>query len=176
MNLFLLIAIVICGYFLLVFVGFRLIIPFMGFRQYSPPTNVPPEIQKAIYELENKSYDQMSYLQAAYALIMEKNQRQWKHTRLYAALRPYRAFITDILQLWNTNEFIYCTSMNFLFYTLLANSKFFKASDVKLKHTFANMIIHQYMKVRVGDKWIDVDPTGTGIKNKPLGTHLAGFG
>jgi hypothetical protein len=164
-------------YFLLVFVGFRLVVPFMGFKQYSPPIgNLPQEIKQAVSDLEIKSHDQMSYLEAAYGLIMQKNFQQWKHSRFYAAVRPYRAFITDISELWNTNEFIYCTSMNFLLYTLLANSKFFKSSDVKLFYSFANMIIHQYMKIKVGDKWIDADPAGTGIKNKPLGTHLAGFG
>ncbi len=176
-QVILIIALVLGGYFLLVFVGFRLVVPFMGFRQYQPPIgNIPEEIKQAVAELENKSFDQMSYLQAAYNLIMEKNFKQWKHTRFYAAVRPYRAFITNISELWHTNEFIYCTSMNFLLYTLLVNSKFFKASNVKLKYSFANGIIHQYMKVKVEDKWIDADPAGTGIKNEPLGTHLAGFG
>ena len=176
MNIFLTITAILSGYFLLVFVGFRLVVPFMGFKQYSPPTNLPQEVRETILELENKSTDQMSYLKAVYNLIMQKNNQQWHHGRFKAATHLHRLFVKNLQEIWQTKKFIYCTGINFVIYTMLVNSKFFKVSDIKVKHCFANMILHQYLQVKIGDKWIDVDPAGTGIRGKPLGTHLAGFG
>jgi uncharacterized protein YggE len=51
-----------------------------------------------------------------------------------------------------------------------------KSEDIKIKHTFANFVPHQYLQVKVAGVWIDVDPAGVGIRKKPLGTHLSWFG
>ena len=166
----------ISGYLLVVFLGLRLVAPFLGFRQYRLPSEIPVEIRQAIVELENQAKDQESFLQAVYNFILEKNSVQWRHTRLSAAMRLPRLFVSDLSEIWKTRDFIYCTGINFVVYVMLANSKFFTGRDIRLKHTFANLVLHQYLKVKVGQKWVDVDPAGTGIRGKPLGTHLAGFG
>ncbi len=176
MVIFWTILIIIAGYFLVVFVGLRLVVPFLGFKQYQPPEDLPPEIRQTVAELENKSTDQMSYLQAVYDLVLHKTLHQWKHTRFQAAVRILRAWVKDLEEIWETEDFIYCTAINFLIFTLLANSKFFKAQDVKVRHVFLNFVPHQYLQVKIGNKWIDVDPAGSGIRGKPLGYHASWFG
>src|SRR6185436_12541602 len=121
-----------CAYFIVVFFILRLVVPFMGFMQYSPPTNLPRAIKQAISELESKSRDQQSYLQNVYALIMFKNAHQWKHTRLQAAIQLNKLFKKDLKDIWYTEGFVYCQAINFVIYTMLANSKFFKADDVRV--------------------------------------------
>ena len=148
----------------------------MEFGGFKPPRKIPEEIQAAIAELELRATDQRSYLEAAFELVMDKNESQWHHSRLKAALRIPRAFVSNLSEIWETNDFIYCTGINYLVSALLVNSKYFKPEDIEVKHVFVNMFIHQYLKVRVGNAWVDVDPAGTGIRGKPLGTHLAGFG
>jgi hypothetical protein len=170
------ISAVLAAYFFLVFVVLRLVVPFMGFKQYLPPTDLPPEIKSAIIDLENKSHDPMSYLQAVYDLVLDKTIHQWKHTRFKAGTRLYRLFVKDLAEIWQTHDFVYCQAINFVVYVLLANSKYFKTSDVKVKHVFANFVCHQYLQVKIGGNWVDVDPAGSGIRGKPLGTHLSWFG
>jgi hypothetical protein len=176
MITFWIILVIIAVYFFLVFVVLRLVAPFMGFRQYLPPTNLPPEIVQAIAELEKNFFDQYTYLQAVYDFVMQKNSKQWGHTRGKAVIMLPKLFIKDLSEIWHRQGFVYCTAVNFIVYTLLANSKFFKAQDVRIKHVFVNFVLHQYLQVKVEENWIDVDPAGTGIRGKPLGTHLAGFG
>lgn len=166
----------VAAYFLLVFLGSRLVVPFMRFRGFKPPADVPKEIREAINGLEAKSDSQKAYLENVYGLIMEKNFRQWHHTRFRAATRLPRAFVKDLKEIWETRDFVYCTAINYLIYTMLINSKFFKPDDILVRHVFVNFFIHQYLRVNVAGVWVDVDPAGTGIRGKPLGTHLAWFG
>jgi len=163
-------------YFFLVFVVLRLVVPFMGFAQYNPPTNLPPEIKQAVADLENKSHNSVSYLQAVYDFIMEKNRIQWKHSRFLAGTRLDRLFVKELKEIWDSQDFVYCQAINFVVFTLLANSKFFKAGDIKVQHTFLNFVLHQYLKVKVGDNWMDVDPAGSGIRGFGIGHHASFFG
>ena len=61
-------------------------------------------------------------------------------------------------------------------FVMLANSKFFKEDDIRFKYIFLNFVPHQYLQVKVGEKWIDFDPAGAGIRGKPLGTHQSFLG
>ncbi len=175
-NILMIIAGVVGGYFLLVFVGLRLVAPFMGFRQYEPPKQISDDIKQAIINLENKSTDQISFLQNLYNFILEKNHSQWAHTRGRAAVMLPRLFVKDLNEIWQTKKFVYCNAINFVAYAMLANSKFFKASDVKVQHVFLNFVAHQYLKVKVGEKWVDFDPAGSGIRGGSLGTHVKFIG
>jgi hypothetical protein len=87
-----------------------------------------------------------------------------------------KLFKKDLAEIWNTKGFVYCTSINFIVYVLLANSKYFNVQDIKVRHVFLNFVPHQYLQVKVGGKWVDVDPAGAGIRNQPLGTHASFFG
>jgi len=176
MNIFWIILIIIAAYFFVVFVLLRLVAPFMGFKQYRPPKDLPKDVRQTIVELENKSADQESYLRAVYDLVLDKTLHQWKHTRFKAAVRIPRVWVKDLAEIWETKDFVYCTAINFVIYTMLADSKFFTADDVKVRYVFVNFIIHQYLQVKVGDEWLDVDPAGAGIRGRPLGAHLSWFG
>lgn len=176
MNIFWTIFIIVAAYFFLVFCVLRLFIPFMGFGGYKPPADLPEEIKQKIAELENKSADQMSYLQAVYNFVLDKTLRQWKHTRFQAATRLPRAWVKDLNKIWHTQDFVYCTAINFVIFSMLANSKFFLAEDVRVRHVFANFVLHQYLQVKVGEKWVDLDPAGAGVRGEPLGSHLSWFG
>ena len=152
MNIFFWVLLFVAVYFFLVFVVSRFVVPFMGFKQYLSPTDLPPEIKQAIAELENKSRDQMSYLRAVYDLVLDKTLHQWRHTRMKAAFRMPRAWVKDLSEIWQTRDFIYCTGINYLIFTMLTGSKYFKPADIKVRHVFVNFFIHQYLQVRVGNK------------------------
>ncbi len=170
------VLIVAAVYIFLVYIASRLVVPFMEFGGFKPATKVPEEIKAAIIDLELRSTNQRSYLETVFELVMEKNYRQWNHTRFNAIAHLHRAFVKNLSEIWETKDFIYCTAINYLVAALLVNSKYFKPEDIQVRHVFVNMFIHQYLKVRVGGNWVDVDPAGTGIRGKPLGTHLVWFG
>ncbi len=176
MRVVLIILYALAGYFLLLFAGTRLVVPFMSFGGFKPPGQLPREMTDKIAELESSSQDQMAFLRSVYGLILEKTLRQYKHTRFKAGTRFFRAFVKDLGVMWNTNDFLYCTGINYLLYTMLIKSKFFRQEDIKVRHTFVNFFIHQYLRVKIGQSWVDVDPAGTGIRGKPLGEHLSFFG
>ncbi len=172
MNYFLLSIAIVAGYFFIVFVLLRLVAPYMGFRPYPLPVEIPGEMKSAILNLENQTQDQNSYLEAVYRFVLGR----WEHSRLKAGLLLPKLFKKDLTEIWHTKGFVYCTSINFIVYVLLAKSKYFTAQDVKIRHVFLNFVPHQYLQVRIGEKWVDVDPAGAGIRNQPLGTHASFFG
>lgn len=160
----------------MVYVVSRFAVPFMGWRGFKPPKEIPGEIKIKIAELEALAHNPQSYLQSVYDFVMEKNWTQWNHTRLRAAFRLRRAFVKDLGEIWRTRDFIYCTAINYLVYAMLTGSRYFKPSDIKVRHVFVNFFIHQYLRVKINGGWTDVDPAGTGIRGKPLGGHLEWFG
>lgn len=169
-------ATIIIVYCLLIYVVTRIVVPFMGWRGFERPKAVPQEIRIKIAELESQAQSQEDYLKLVYDFVLHKTKNQWNHTRFRAFYHIPRAFVKSLEEIWNTKDFLYCTGINYLVYVLLAESKFFRPEDVKVRHVFVNFFIHQYIKVKVGSAWVSVDPAGTGIRGKPLGTHLAGFG
>jgi len=166
------IILIIVAYFFLVFFVLRLLAPFMGFGGYRLPATIPQAVKDKITELENKSTDQLSYLQAAYDFVKSR----WRATRGEVVYKFHLIFRDDIEKIWDAPGFAHCTTTNFVLNVLLANSKFFKADDIKVKHQFFNFTPHQYLVVKIGGKWTDADPAGAGIRGKGLGYHAKWFG
>lgn len=164
------------GYFFIVFVVLRLIAPFMGFSGYKMPQNVPLEVLQAVKDLENKTTNQQAYLEGVYKLVLYKTNYQWKHTRFQAALRLNKLFVKDLQNIWSTQDFLYCTAINYLGFTMLVKSKYFKIEDIKVKYVFLNFVVHQYLQIKVGENWVDFDPAGAGIRGFNLGSHASLFG
>ncbi|MBI5530465.1 MAG: hypothetical protein HY918_03110 [Candidatus Doudnabacteria bacterium] len=141
-----------------------------------PLVEPPQDIKNTIAALEAACINQQAYLEAVYNLVLDKTLHQWHHTRFQAAFRISRLFVKDLLEIWQTKDFLYCTAINYSAFILLAQSKFFTANDIKVKHIFLNFVPHQYLQVKVGEKWVDFDPAGSGVRGLPLGTHAEWFG
>jgi hypothetical protein len=163
-------------YFFLVFVVARLAAPYAEFSGLKPPRQVPEEIKAVIVDLEARATDQRSYLEAAYELVMDKAHHQWEHAPGKVPFHLPNLFIKDLGEIWRTKKFIYCYQINYLLYVLLTGSKYFKSADVRARHVFLNFVSHNHLRVDINGSWINVDPAGAGLRGKPLGTYLAGFG
>ena len=166
-----LIPLLIVAYFLTVFFLARLFVPFMGFKQYSPPGTLPSEVVETIRQLEQSSRDAREYLETAYEFV----RKHWHSERLKTITRLPKIFRTDIGEIWRSPGYAHCTTINFILYTLLAHSRFFTAADVRIRHTFFNAVLHQYLQVRIGAVWIDADPSTTYL-HLPLGQRARLFG
>lgn len=172
MSIFLVVLIIVAVYFFLVFFVLRLVAPFMGFGKYQPPKNLPPEIKDKITELENSSYDQMSYLRLAFDFVLSR----WYAVRYKAATDFIKLFRSDLKQIWQQPGYAHCTTQNFILNVLLLSSKYFKTEDIKVRHVFLNFVPHQYLQVRVNGQWIDVDPAATSSGIAKFGEHGSNFG
>ena len=57
-----------------------------------------------------------------------------------------------------TPGFLPCTGQNYLLRTMLVKSGRFQESDIQIKVVPLNLSVHQYLKVKVGDSFVDADP------------------
>lgn len=164
--------IALASYFILIFLVLRITVPYMGFGRLKLPNVLPLEIQNVIKELESVSSSKEEYLKNAYNFVVNK----WHAGRLATIFYTKLAFRTDLKALLNEPGFAHCNTQNYLVFVLLSGSKFFKPEDVKVKTVFFNFFIHQYIRVNLDGKIIDVDPGGASIRGMPLGTHISFFG
>lgn len=163
---------IITGYFFLVFFVLRLTAPFMGFRQPVPVGELPGEMRQAIAELEVQSQGPSDYLQKAFKFVLSR----WYAERHKAVTELPKLFRGNLQQIWQQPGYAHCTTQNFILYTLLVNSRFFKPDDIRIRHVFLNFVPHQYMKVRVEQGWIDVDPAAVSSGITVYGKHGSGIG
>jgi hypothetical protein len=172
MDTLIFIALIVLVYVVVVFVGIRLFVPYMGFGRFRLPESLSQEVLQTIRELENKSIDGQAYLAAAYNFVATR----WHAGRMNVIFKAPLAFRTNLQKLWNSPGFAHCNTQNYILFLLLAGSKFFTEEDVQPRCVMFNFFIHQYLRVRVADRWVDADPAGASIRGKPLGEHIEWFG
>jgi hypothetical protein len=153
------------------YVMLRLIVPFMGFRRYLPPTDLPPQYRELIKKWESESQSQMDFLTRAYDFV----NTYWTVKKFQTVTQFHKIFRRDLNRIWNDRGYLHCNTMNYVLFALLANSKFFTANDVRVRHTILNWVQHQYLQVKVDGKWMDVDPAGSFPRGIPLGQRAGLF-
>lgn len=117
------------------------------------PNSIPQDMENALWEI-NDSKNQYECLEKCYTLMNNK----YKGYRIQTYLYLFHIFKSDIDILWQKKWFMHCTNMNYVMKTLLVTSIFFKEDDILLVWTHIwYMSPHQYMKVRVNNKWINID-------------------
>lgn len=140
------------------------------FSKSSIPDVLPDEMQKIVDEIK-KSSGKEECLKKTYEILIAKY--HGSHGKTYTKLID--VFEHDIGTLWSKSGFMHCTNINYVLRTLLIKSDFFKDEDICLKWTLVWYISpHQYVKVRVDNRWVDVDiwAYAYGIK---FGDYAHGF-
>jgi hypothetical protein len=145
----------------------RVLIPNYGWRKSSLPTKLPFFWQEVVEDLKKKSSSQREYLHNAYSYIATHYTGGRFKTILYLPL-----VFQDPLS--HKSGYIQCNVQNYLLRVLLVKGGWFGENDVQVKTTILNFFTHQYLKVKVGEKWIDVDPHES-YKGVPLGKHSQWF-
>ncbi len=156
------------GYLILVFFVVRLIVPHLGFRRVPIPESIPAELTTIISDLHQKATSNMEFLTLSYDYVTSK----YTGNRLKTITEFWRAFGN----VYDTPPgFLHCTGQNYLLRTMLIKSGRFTEGDVKVLNVPFNLFIHQYLKVKVDGKWINVDPWSHFLRI-PFGKNLAFFG
>jgi len=154
-------------YFILIFVGIRLIVPYYGFKQSKDIVEMPEYFMKDIEEINLASKDNFGYLEKSYNYLSDKY--YGSKTELFT--RWQRAF-DDIFV--HKTGFIPCNVFNELLRTMLIKSGRFEDKDIKKRVTILNFFIHQYLQVKVNNKWVDVDLEYKKM-GVPFGKHASIF-
>lgn len=146
-------------YFVIVFVGIPLLVPFYSYSNTDPDPIVPSDFLKIIEKINMESKSNLDYLHKSYDYLTNK----YYGSRI-GFLYDIKASFSNIFS--KKNGLLPCNIFNELLKIMLIKSGRFTNSGVKRKIVFLNFFIHQYLSVKVGDKWIIVDPTysNMGIK------------
>ena len=130
------------------------------------PDKLPSVMLKTIEELKG-SKDKRDCLNKAYNILITK----YKGYKLRTYLLIHELFTMDLEKIWKRQGFLHCTSMNYVLKVLLIKSGFFNEEDIRDKWTLVWYISpHQYMQVRIGNEWINVD-----IWNSSYGIGLGDY-
>lgn len=143
-------------YILLVFVMTRLVVPHFGFSPFPVSQKIPVELQQKINELKLSAESfgtaqDKEFLKSAYEFVTTKHHGE----RIKTLTEPWLAWQDPLSA---QPGFTPCNISNQLLRTMLVVSGKFQNEDVQVRYTFLNFFIHQYLQVKVNDKWIDVDP------------------
>jgi len=159
---------IVVSYLVIVWIGLRLIVPNLGFKKQALPETIPAELTGVIQKLNTESKDDLEYLTKAYTFITSK----YRGGRIKTITNFWVAFQDPIIR---PAGFLPCTSQNYLLRLILVKSGRFKDSDIEIRVIPLNLFIHQYLRVRVGEKTIAVDPWSA-FWGVPLGKKSAFVG
>lgn len=157
-------------YISVVFILSRLIIPHLGFKEDKLPDLIPESMAEKIIELKNKAENQEQFLNLAYDFLGFK----YSTGRLNTIIK-FNYLFKSLKEAWMTDGYAPCTISNYILKIFLVKSGWFKEEDIKRRQIFFNFILHQYLQVKINDKWLDVD-VGEKQRGLPIGRHLKYFG
>lgn len=151
MNTPLLVTIIVIVYIVFVFVVLRFITPHLGFAREPLPPTLPQEMTDVVARLNHEAENDEDYLHRAFDYVTDKY-----HGSRYKTITLFWYAWRDPLTA--PQGFMHCTGVNYILRTLLVKSGRFTEHDIQIKTITTNLFIHQYLKVRLGDEWIDLDP------------------
>lgn len=158
------------AYIFIFFVLSRLVIPYLGFKEDKIPELIPEGMMDKINELKNQAKNQEQFLNLAYYYLGAK----YRSERLNTFLK-FNYLFMPLERAWRMNGYMPCTVNNYLLKIFLVKSGWFKEEDIRRQHVFVNFVPHQYLQVKINDKWLDVD-VGEKQRALPIGKHLRYFG
>jgi len=123
-----------------------------------------------INQLKSKAKSQSEFLKLTYDFIGNRYR-----TGRFRTITKFHYLFKSADEIWPLPGFAPCQQSNYLLKIFLVKSGWFKIDEIKTKNVFLNFFLHQYLKVRVGSNWLDVD-VGEKQKGMPLGKHLSWFG
>ena len=135
------------------------------------PDYLPKDMERKIASLKKKHKTQKAFLKAAYDHLVGLQ----VPSRVGTFIHFFDLWNWLPHNIWGRKGFYHCTQTSYLLRIMLVKSGLFKDKDILIKHTNTWLIVpHQYLQVKVGKEFIDVDvyAAGYGI---PFGDHSHHF-
>lgn len=138
-------------FYVLLLLSFRLFVPYLGFKRVPIPRVLPEDIRQVIERLDKDSSNNEMYLRKAYDYVTT----HYYGSRVKTVTHFWYAFKNPLT---SKDGFMYCMQQNYLLRTLLIGSGRFTEDDIKIFVRPFNFFIHQYLRVKLNPKWVNVDP------------------
>ena len=140
-------------YLLVMFVFSRLFVPHMGFWKDSLPAKIPKSMEREISSLKKRHKTPLLFAKAAYSLLAQK----YKGSHVFTFFRWDLLFSRDLFKLWSRKGYLPCNQQNWLYRIFLVRSGLFSDDQIMMGYTPIYLQIHQYVRIKIGGKWIYVD-------------------
>ena len=162
--------IIIIAYTIIVFGLSYLVIPHLGWKQEPILEKISDNLQEKINELKTKAKNKREFLDLAYDYLGGR----YRSERFNTVLKFHYMF-KNLDDIWSRQGFIPCNQSNFLMRIFLVKSGFFREDEIRKRHCFLNFVPHQYLQIKIDNKWVDVD-VGEKYRGMLIGKHLKYFG
>ena len=133
------------------------------------PKKLPADLETDILELKKLKTKELC-LKRAYNVITKK----YVGKRVQTYTRLHQLFIYDPKIIWKKKGFLHCTNQNYLIRILLVRSGKFSEKDIELKLTHIWGSPHQYLRINLGNKTMDIDCWAKTF-GVPYGQHMYGL-
>jgi hypothetical protein len=160
------------SYLVSTFLLSRLFIPNLGFKR-KIKEKLPHEAKEKLMRITKESKDKNEALKKviSYQLSIFYSEMRQVYPRFKFL------FESSFNKLWEKKGFLHCHQQNFVLRRLLLGTGMFTEKDIKLKHTFCYLNMHQYLKINIGKnrkEWLNVDPFAMSL-GYDLGEILPNF-
>ena len=134
-------------------------------------TDLPKGMQKVVAKIK-RCRSRRQCVRIAYDAVTNR----FRGYKFWTYIYFWLVFVHDPKLLWKRKgKKVICTNLNWLVRVLLVNSGRFKNKDIKSKWTMiACSSLHQYLRIRDGKSYINVDPWGR-IYGVSFGNYAHGF-
>ena len=123
---------------------------------HNVPNKLPPAMQKIADQLK-KAKNKKEALHKAYHELTKR----FRGEKYFFIKKPGELFVHDLNNIWTKKKVLTCTTVNYLLKVLLIKSGWFDKKDVINKWTLIHWKSpHQYLKIKLGKKLINVDLWG----------------
>lgn len=140
-------------YVIVVFVLSRIFVPHFRFWREPLPKRIPRRMQEEIRKIKQQHRSKRAFAKAAHKFLAKRY--SGGHWQLY--FRWDLIFTEDLQKLWSRRGYIPCHQLNWLYRVMLVKSKVFSEDEVRVRTIPLYAIPHQFVQIKVGDEWVDVD-------------------
>ena len=127
-------------------------------------------MQKVINDLKKQSKNKKEFLEKSYDYLSKKY--FGKNREMFKDLT---CFYQNIDSVWSKKGFMPCNIQNQILIIFLIKSGFFKKQDIRKIHIFYQWSVHQYLEVKINNKWIHVDIWKAGYYGVKIGERPKGM-
>lgn len=133
------------------------VIPHLSTRKRCIPKKLPDGVVRVLDQIKLVAVDDYDFAYKTYEYVTGR----FSGGRLEALVFIHKTFNKDPFT--QKDGFMHCMGQNFILRSMLIASGRFSDSDIRLVNMPFNFFIHQYLQIKIGKKWFNVDPWAKSI-------------
>lgn len=118
--------------------------------------DISSELQKIVNDLISETDSKKTAVKKIFYLVVN----HLDSSKKLQFKSPSKLFLKDVNKAWKARGVQSCNVQIMILANLLITSGHFKPEDIELKTANIFVNIHKYLKVKIGDRYINLDPWG----------------